>query len=309
MLQSLVHGDVRVVKVGIFANNGNGDLFKETLVAKKIMFSAIHIPFSPFNHEYLYLPLCQVGPSAPKLFTSQATFIRDLDGIQVQTFAEEVDDTALAEQEGNMVNGGDIVNGQDLLGSDVTKHGDLATDTFIQGLGGTASNQIRVQTGTAKVTDAHLGRLSLLFANRSDNRNKRNMDQAKVLVTDTELELTHGLNEGSRFDITDGTTQFNNTNIRLLSRVIDGHSSDTLDPVLDSIRNVGYDLDSLAEIVTASLLLNNFTVDLASGNIVDTAQFNIQEPLIVAKIKVNLATVVKHKDLAFKNQTSHCVNP
>jgi len=33
------------------------------------------------------------------------------------------------------------------------------------------------------------------------------MDQGKVFVTNSELELPHGLDEGRRFDIADGSTK------------------------------------------------------------------------------------------------------
>lgn len=36
---------------------------------------------------------------------------------------------------------------------------------------------------------------------------KRHVDKSEVLVSDAELELSHGFDEGCRLDITDGTAQ------------------------------------------------------------------------------------------------------
>ena len=56
-------------------------------------------------------------------------------------------------------------------------------------------------------------------------------------------------------------------------------------------------LDSLAEVVPASLLVDHVLVDLAGGDVVVAVQRDIEEALIVPKVKVNLAAVVQHKDL------------
>ena len=41
----------------------------------------------------------------------------------------------------------------------------------------------------------------------SDDRDEGNVDQGKVLGTDSELELSHGLDEGGRLNITNGSTE------------------------------------------------------------------------------------------------------
>lgn len=38
-------------------------------------------------------------------------------------------------------------------------------------------------------------------------RNKGDMNQGEILIADAELELSHGLNEGCRFNVPDGTSK------------------------------------------------------------------------------------------------------
>jgi hypothetical protein len=67
------------------------------------------------------------------------------------------------------------------------------------------THQIGKKTQSAQITNTGLSWLSLLLS--SNNGDKGNVDESKVVVTDPKLELTHGLNERRRLDITDGTTQ------------------------------------------------------------------------------------------------------
>ena len=54
-------------------------------------------------------------------------------------------------------------------------------------------------------------------------------------------------------------------------------------------------LDCLAEVVPASLLVDDVLVDLARCDVVVTVQRDIEEALIVPKVKVDLAAIVQHK--------------
>ena len=56
-------------------------------------------------------------------------------------------------------------------------------------------------------------------------------------------------------------------------------------------------LDSLAEVVSKALLLDDVLVDLARGDVVVAVQSDVKETLIVAEVKVHLTTVIQHKHL------------
>lgn len=100
---------------------------------------------------------------------------------------------------------------------------------------------------------------------------------ASLLVT----QLGECLDKGHALDITDGTSKLNDTHIRLLVGSINRDSRNSLDPVLDSVRDVwnavavsqGFKglryavinngiythLDSLAEVITTAFLLDDLS--------------------------------------------------
>jgi hypothetical protein len=106
--------------------------------------------------------------------------------------------------------------------------------------------------------DGRLCRLSLLFAMHIWY--KRDMYKSKVIVPNSKLELPHSLNEGSGFYVSDSSSELRalevslfkksdraylyNTKVWFLARIIDRDFRDTVYPVLDSIRDMGYDLSS-----------------------------------------------------------------
>ena len=54
------------------------------------------------------------------------------------------------------------------------------------------------------------------------------------------------------------------------------------------------DLDSLAKVITPSLLLNYLLVDLASCYIIRFGSFDTQKTLIVAQVKICFRTINSH---------------
>lgn len=98
------------------------------------------------------------------------------------------------------------------------------------------------------------------------------MNEGEVVVTDSELELTHCLDEWGRLDITNSTseltprlatprlhpTKINNphlydANVWFLSRLVNRDLRDPLDPVLYSIGQMGNDLNSFSKVVALPL--------------------------------------------------------
>lgn len=58
------------------------------------------------------------------------------------------------------------------------------------------------------------------------------------------------------------------------------------------------------------LTLNDALVYFAGGDVVVTAEGNVEEPLVVAKVQINLATIVQHKHLACTEQVqfTNCIS-
>src|SRR5919198_2627300 len=68
--------------------------------------------------------------------------------------------------------------------------------------------------------------------------------------------------------------------------------------MLDLVRNVGNDLDGLAEELTPALLRDDGLVDGTGGDVRSPVEALIGEPLVVAEIEIGLRAVVEHEHLA-----------
>ena len=135
-----------------------------------------------------------------------------------------------------------IVNTDHLLCGDVTEHGDFSFCGRLKWLLNyqTACNlcaginkglpeaislayQVRQETQTAQGVDSCLSWLRLLLPMHI--RYERYMDQSKIIVTDAELELPHGLYEGCRLDVTDGSTELGNASASRALAITTQHTS------------------------------------------------------------------------------------
>jgi hypothetical protein len=116
-----------------------------------------------------------------------------------------------------------------------------------------ARNQIRAESQPSEIPHGALSRFSLLFSDRSNNRNQTDVDQTEVLGSDSELELTHCFNKGSRFNVANCSTELDDAYFGGCSFAVDGDESYALDPLLDSVGDMGNNLNGLSEIITAAL--------------------------------------------------------
>jgi len=58
-------------------------------------------------------------------------------------------------------------------------------------------------------------------------------------------------------------------------------------------------LDGFSKIFSFSLLLNDFTIDLASGDVVVSAESDVEVSLVIAQVKVDLAAIVEDVDFTW----------
>ena len=120
-----------------------------------------------------------------------------------------------------------------------------------------------------------LRRLRLLLSDWPHYRNQANVDEANVLLADSELELPQSLDERSAFDVPNRPAQLNHTSIRLLPVAITWNMGDSLNPVLDLIRDVWDYLDSLAQVVATPLLQNHALIHLSGGDVILSRQTHV----------------------------------
>ena len=141
-----------------------------------------------------------------------------------------------------------------------------------------------------------LCRLGFLLA--IDDWHVGNVDLKEIVATCTPAKLSQRFHKGHALDVTNRSAQFDNTNIRLLIGIVHRDSSYSLNPLLDSVRDMRYDLDGLPEVASPAFMLNHLLVNLARSDIVLTRQLNVEITLVVAEVEVGFAAVIKHEDLA-----------
>lgn len=149
---------------------------------------------------------------------------------------------------------------------------------------------------TTKVTDTGLGGFRLLLTAKVGDQG--DVDESKVVVANTELELTHGLDERSRLNVTNGTSELDNANVRLFASLVGRHLRDTLNPLLNSVGKVGDNLNGLSKVVSPALALDNVLVNLARSDVVVLAKGHVEVTFVVAEVEIGLSTVVQHVHLA-----------
>ena len=94
------------------------------------------------------------------------------------------------------------------------------------------------------------------------------MDEADVLPAHPELELPQGLDERGALDVANGPSELYHTGIGSAVVTIAGLVCDPLNPVLDLVGDVGYDLHGLAEVIAPALAIYHRRVHLACGDVV-----------------------------------------
>lgn len=276
VLQSLGDTDVGVVKGSIFANQGNGDgIVEEVLTTSKVA------PVVP-HAAALLLALGGLG-----------------DRLQVEHIGDGADQLLLLEKHGHVVCRRDVVDGNDLVLLDGAHVGDLVDGAILQRLLAATSNQVGVETSTPHIADCPLRGFRLLLTARSrrDDRHVGNVDLDKVALASLSLELAQSVDEGRTLNVTDGTTQLDDADIRLRLGLVDGDLGYPLNPFLNGIGDVRHDLDGLTEIVADALAVDDVLVDLSGGDVVIAGERGEEVALVVAKVEVHFTTVVCDIDL------------
>lgn len=120
----------------------------------------------------------------------------------------------------------------------------------------------------------------------------------KVVLASSPSQLPHCLDERPALDIAHRSTKLDDADVRLFVRIVHRYPRHSLNPVLNCVREMRYDLHSTPQIVTPSLSLDDVLVDLAGGDVIFSSQGDVQVPLVVAQVKVDLSAIIENKDLA-----------
>jgi len=122
------------------------------------------------------------------------------------------------------------------------------------------------------------------------------VDLQKVVFAGAPPQLGECFDEWHTLYVANRAAEFNDADIRLMAGFVDRDAGNAFYPVLDSICDVGHNLNGASEVVTPSFTLNDMLVDFARGYIVFTGQGDVEVTLVVSEIEVYLTTVVENED-------------
>ena len=142
----------------------------------------------------------------------------------------------------------------------------------------------------AQFLDRMLGRLGLQFAGRRDVGHQRQVHVDGVVARQVVAKLADRLQERHRLDVADGAADLAQDEVIVVIAVED--------EILDLVGDVRNDLHGGAEIVAASLPLDDVLVDAAGGDVVLLVGRAAGEALVMAKIEIGLGAVIGHEDFA-----------
>ena len=129
-----------------------------------------------------------------------------------------------------------------------------------------------------------LGRLCLQFFSRSDIRHISEVD-AETVRAELPAQLSYAFEVRQRLDVANGASDFSYDEVKIAG------FAEFFDVKLYLVGDVRHNLHCLAEIVAASLLVNDTLKYPAGGDIVGAGSLDIGETLIVAKVKVGFMSV------------------
>jgi hypothetical protein len=124
------------------------------------------------------------------------------------------------------------------------------------------------------------------------------MDLQEIVLSGSSPQLSHSFDEWPTLDIAHGATKLNDTHIWLFIRVINRYPRNPLDPILNGVCEVWYNLDRPSKIVSSSLFFYDMLVDLAGGDVILSSQGDVHVAFVVSQIKVRLGSIVCDKDFA-----------
>ena len=140
-----------------------------------------------------------------------------------------------------------------------------------------------------------LGRLGLEFTSRRQEGNQRNVNEGNIVATQVGAHLTRGLQEGLGLDIANRATDFGDDDIGGVSLGVgDGLRAHD---ALNLVRDVGNDLDGVAQIFTAAFLCDDGRVDLTGRRVRRAGEVHVQEALVVADIQVGFCAIFRDENL------------
>src|SRR5258708_5358123 len=209
---------------------------------------------------------------------------------EVELVEQDLVEALARERQRHLVDELDVERGDDRFLLDVAEERDLVAHVVGDGMFGTAEQHVRLNADLAKFLHGVLRRLGLHLVRGLDVRHERQMNVDGIAAADFEPELADGFEEWQRLDVADRAADLDDHDVDPLA--------DFADALLDLVRDVRDDLHGLAEVIAAPLLLDDFQVDTAGGEVALPRGPHGGEALVVAEVEIGLGAVIGDEDFA-----------
>ncbi len=117
------------------------------------------------------------------------------------------------------------------------------------------------------------------------------MNIKHIVTANIFAHLPDGFQKRLAFNVADGAADFNQHHIGA------GLFGQLVEAGFDLTGQVWHNLDSAAQIIAAALFGDNGGIDLAGGDVRFGREVNVNEPLVIAEVKISFGTVTGDKDL------------
>src|SRR5579875_993379 len=263
VLQRFCNGDVGVAVLHIFAYHGH-----------------VHLVARLFNARDYFAPFGKIGGGFG----------------QAKALHDEIGQPGLFKKKRNLINGVNIYRIHHGGRLHIAEKGDFVFHLLREGQAGTTNKHIRLQTDLTQLHNAVLGGFGFYLTPGAYARNECYMNVHNVLGAYVLAELANGLEEGQPLDIAHRATHLgdHDVGIRFAGRALGGASN----ALFDLIGDVGDHLYGGAEVVTASLLLDDRAIDAARGNAGTTGKGDVYETLVMAEVEIGNGPIVGNKRLS-----------
>src|SRR5258706_4221189 len=130
-------------------------------------------------------------------------------------------------------------------------------------------------------------RFGLQSPRRFDERHISYMQEKRVAESHVQGKFPDRLEEGQTLDIPRGPPNLSDNHIGF------GSLGNLMDAILNFIRHMRDHLHGFAEIIAATLFIQNGLVNLAARQIVEPSELGLRETLVVTEIQIGFRAVIE----------------
>ena len=186
--------------------------------------------------------------------------------------------------EGYLIDGGHVERLHHGVGADVAELCDLLQHGGWQLVLGAQHEDVGLDTFLLQELDAVLCGFGLELLGSADVGDVSEVD-ADAAPSQFPSQLTYSLDKWQGLDVADGAANLGD------DEVIFAGGAQQLDVTLDFVGDVGNDLDGLAQVVAAALLVDDALIDAARGDVVGTGGLDVGEALVVPQVEVGFMAI------------------